>query len=77
MKITIEGAINLFKDLYELKASDPGVVPADFEAGSRGSCTGIRTGFQSVSTGPIQLDQLMAYIYPIFQKGDRSTPRNY
>ena len=68
MKITKEGALNLFKDRKR-------VVPA--EAGSTGSCIGIRSGFQSLSTGPILLDRLVANISPIFQKGDRSTPRNY
>ena len=53
----------MLKDLDELKASGPDGVPADPEASSRVSCTGLKTGFQSLSTGPILLDRLMANIY--------------
>ena len=51
----------MLKDLDELKASGPDGVPADPEANSRGSCTGLKTGFQSLSTGPILLDRLIHY----------------
>ncbi|KAI0211985.1 hypothetical protein LSAT2_003137, partial [Lamellibrachia satsuma] len=32
---------------------------------------------KSLSTGVVPLHWLIANIYPIFKKGDRSTPSNY